>query len=163
MVPELITGLGLFNTLFDTAKGLKDINDSAVRNRAVVELLEKILAAHAAQAALLERVSNLEKELASFETWDAEKQRYELADYGEGTFAYRLKESMQNGEPPHRVCASCFQKNQKSILQNAGGTHSGREQLWCPSCNSKYFFGQYKRPQPVQVRTVRSSRSWMSN
>lgn len=163
MVSELITGLGIFNTLFDTAKGLKDINNSTVRNRAVVELLEKILAAQAAQATLLERVGDLEKEVASFETWEVEKQRYELSDYGEGTYAYRLKKSMQNGEPPHRLCAGCFQKNQKSILQNVGGIYSGREKMWCPSCNSNYFLGHYKRPEPVQTRTMRSARSWIGN
>ena len=64
--------------MLDIAKGLKDINDAAARNLAVIELQEKILAAHTAQAALVERVGELEKEMARFETWDAEKQRYRL-------------------------------------------------------------------------------------
>ena len=32
MAVELIAGLGLFKSMFDAAKGLKDINDAAVRN-----------------------------------------------------------------------------------------------------------------------------------
>jgi hypothetical protein len=136
--------------------------------RLLIELNGLILAAQNSalttsldQAQLLERINTLEKQVASFETWETEKQRYELADYGEGTYAYRVKETMQNGEPAHRLCAGCFQKNQKSILQNVGGFYSGREKFWCPSCNSKYFFGQFKRPQLEQPRAIRSGRSWM--
>src|SRR5215831_2322334 len=56
MVGELIAGLGAFKTMFDIAKGLKDINDAATRNAAVIELQEKILIAQAQQAALVEHV-----------------------------------------------------------------------------------------------------------
>ena len=91
MAVDIITGLGIFKTLFDSAKGLKDINDTAVRNTAVVELQEKILAAQAQQAALIEHVHELEKEVARFETWETEKQRYQLHDFGGRTFAYVLK------------------------------------------------------------------------
>ena len=45
MASELIAGLGLFKTMLDMAKGLKDISDAAVRNAAVIDLQEKILAA----------------------------------------------------------------------------------------------------------------------
>jgi hypothetical protein len=62
----------------DIAKGLKDINDATVRNAAVIELQEKILAAQAEQTALVVRVGELEKEVADLKAWDAEKQRYEL-------------------------------------------------------------------------------------
>ncbi len=49
MVSEIFAGLGAFKTMFDIAKGLKDINDAAARNAAVVELQEKILAAQASR------------------------------------------------------------------------------------------------------------------
>lgn len=86
MASEFIAGLGLFKTMFDMAKGLKDINDAAIRNGAIVELLEKITSAQMQQSALLERIGELEKEIARFEAWEAEKQRYELKSLPPGVF-----------------------------------------------------------------------------
>jgi hypothetical protein len=111
MVAEVFAGLSAIKTAFDIAKGLKDIDTAASRNAAVIELQEKILAAREAQTALLDRIGELEKEMARFETWEAEKKRYKLTDFGAGTFAYSLKPEEANGEPPHRICAACYQKN----------------------------------------------------
>jgi hypothetical protein len=116
VIAEAITGLGVFKSLYDSAKALKDMNDAAVRNGAAIELQEKILAAREAQATLLERIGSLEKEVADFKTWDAEKQRYVLTDFGSGLLAYSLKDSMANGEPPHHLCAQCYSDNIKSIF-----------------------------------------------
>jgi len=52
MVGEVFAGLSAFKAMYDAAKALKDINDAAIRNSAVIELQEKILSAQAAQAAL---------------------------------------------------------------------------------------------------------------
>jgi hypothetical protein len=43
MVGEVFAGIGALKTAFDIAKGLKDIDDVARRNAAVIELQEKIL------------------------------------------------------------------------------------------------------------------------
>jgi hypothetical protein len=145
MVAEVFAGLSAIKTAFDIAKGLKDIDTAASRNAAVIELQEKILAAREAQTALLDRIGELEKEMARFETWEAEKKRYKLTDFGAGTFAYSLKPEEANGEPPHRICAACYQKNRKSILQFAH--HSvGQDYFDCPECKTKQAFGIYSRP-----------------
>lgn len=149
MVSEAIAGLSIFKTLLDTAKGLKDINDAAVRNTVAIELQEKILTAREQQAASLERISELEKEVTRFEAWEAEKQWYQLTDFGGGTFAYALKPEAGNGEPAHRICAACYQKGHKSILQNGGGRASGREAWNCPACKHEFFLGHY---QPYRGR-----------
>src|SRR5690349_8725799 len=116
MVAEVYAGLSAFKTMFDMAKGLKDINDAAVRNGAVIELQEKILAAQQAQTALLERIGQLEKQVAEFETWDADKQRYELKELPPGIFVRSLKPEMASGEPPHFICETCFQRGKKRTL-----------------------------------------------
>ena len=148
MATEIIAGLGIFKSMLDTAKGLKDLNDAATRNAAVIELQEHILTAQAQQTALTEHISELEKKVARFEAWEAEKQRYELKDYGGGTFAYALKEAETKGEPSHRICAACYQKGHKSILHNKGGSYSGREKYFCPECNKDFMFGNY---QPTTI------------
>ncbi len=158
MVGELVTSLGLFKSMMDTAKGLKDISDAAVRNTVAVELQEKILAAQEAQSTLVERVRDLETEVARFETWNAEKQRYQLTDFGGGTFAYSLKEEMAEGEPPHRLCANCFQKDHKSILQGRGQDAFRRDMYDCPACGESFGFGE--RQSPTR-QTPPSGRNWM--
>jgi len=147
MAAEVIAGLGALKTAFDLAKGLKDIDNAARRNAAVIELQERLLTAQAAQSALLERVSELEKEVARFETWEAEKQRYKLTDYGGRTFAYALKQEEAKGEPPHRICAHCYQEGHRSILQFSTKSE-GQDYYDCGRCKTRQSFGVYRSSAP---------------
>jgi hypothetical protein len=52
VVAEAVAGLGIFKSLLDSAKALKDMSDAVARNGAVIELQEKILVAREAQTAL---------------------------------------------------------------------------------------------------------------
>lgn len=135
MVAEVFAGIGAFKTMFDMAKALKDINDATIRNGAVIELQEQILSAQAAQSELVERVRSLETKVAGFETWDAERQRYELKPLGqEGTFAYALKEGAAGGEPAHCICPDCYQQRQKSILQHVTRYPGRTDVRLCQRC-----------------------------
>ena len=137
MFAEAMAGLGSFKTMIDMAKGLKDINDAAVRNTAVIELTEKIIGAQATQTALIARVGELEKDLMRFETWETEKQRYELHERKPGRFTRKLKAGMENGEPPHEICAQCYEVRVKSILQSRV-TQTGRyHMLTCNHCKAE--------------------------
>jgi hypothetical protein len=148
MVAEVFAGIGAIKTAFDIAKGLKDIDDAASRNAAVIELQEKILTAQTAQSTLIERIRELEKEVAGFETWDAEKQRYRLTDFGGNTFAYALKQEAANGEPSHRICPNCYEKRHRSILQFDFRTSVGQDKYKCPSCKTEYEFGSRQQRDP---------------
>jgi hypothetical protein len=139
MVAEVFAGIGAIKTAFDIAKGLKDIDDATRRNAAVIELQEKILTAREAQSTLLERISELEKKVASFETWESEKQRYELKDVGRGSLAYAVKESMRNAEPPHQICVTCYQHGKKSPLQPSAIMYA--RHLICPECKTDLVVG----------------------
>jgi hypothetical protein len=150
MVGEAIAGLGALKTAFDMAKGLKDISDATIRNAAVIELQEKILSAQHAQSALIERIGSLEKEVAGHETWEAEKNRYRLTDYGGGTFAYELKPEEASGEPSHRICAACYQQRQKSILQHKYRTVNQQEKFVCPGCKSEFALGTWQPAPPTR-------------
>jgi hypothetical protein len=108
MVAEAIAGLGAIKTAFDLAKGLKDIDDAARRNAAVIELQERILAAQQAQTTLVETIGDLKKQVAGFEAWEAKKKRYDLHQWELGSFSYRLKEGVNPTEPTHHLCATCF-------------------------------------------------------
>jgi hypothetical protein len=138
---EVAAGLGALKSAFDMAKALKDIDNAASRNAAVIELQEKILTAQAEQAALLSRVSELEAKVAGFEKWETEKERYRLTDFGGNSFAHALKPEAANGEPPHRICANCYEKRQKGILQFKFRNARGRESWKCMSCDKEFDFG----------------------
>lgn len=142
MVSEVITGISLFKSMMDMARGLKDINDAAIRNGAVIELQNKILAAQEQQAALIERISHLESEVARFNSWEAERERYALRDFGGGRFAYALKSGMERGDPPHRLCPACFNERRKGLLQSRGNSMFGGEIVFCASCKSQFELGE---------------------
>jgi hypothetical protein len=135
MVGEAIAGLSAIKTAFDIAKGLKDIDDAARRNAAVIELQEKILAAQAAQSALIQTVNDREKELTTLKDWEADKRRYQLAELRAGFVALSLKQSMQNGDPFHYICADCAANGKKFYLQKhiAGSYY---DEYRCGGCKS---------------------------
>ena len=137
MIGEAMMGVSSLKTAFDMAKALKDIDDRTRRNDAVIELQEKILGAQTAQAALIEQVGELEKEVAAMKAWDADKQRYQLQDLGKGFYAYILKVGVENGEPPHAICTNCYQKSLKSILQSSGHIQVHDRAWECPACKTR--------------------------
>jgi len=140
MAAEFIAGLGAIKTAFDLAKGLKDIDNVARRNAAVIELQEKIFAAQSAQASLVERVGELEKEVANLKAWEGEKERYQLTEVGAGVFAYALKPETQSSEPPHLLCQRCYEDRRKSMLQATQRLDMRRRVHICPTCKTELAF-----------------------
>lgn len=139
VIAETIAGLGAVKSAFDLAKSLKDINDATVRNAAIIELQEKILAAHQAQATLLDKLSELEKKIASLEMWENEKQRYRLIEVRAGFAAYTMKPGMENDEPPHYLCASCFNGRHKSILAQETWFPGRCDVYVCHDCGAYHY------------------------
>src|SRR5262245_4300659 len=135
MVGEVFAGLGAIKTAFDIAKGLKDIDDAARRNAAVIELQEKILAAQQEQMALWVRIVEHEIQVVSCDIWEVEIKRNKLSDYGGGTIAYALEPEESQGDPPHRICSHCYENGHKAVLQF---THKSevRDYFECLRCKS---------------------------
>jgi rubrerythrin len=135
MVGEVFAGIGAFKTMFDIAKSLKDMDDAVRRNTAVADLGEQIISAQTRYAASVEQVRDLEEKLRSFETWEREKQRYDLKDLGWGAFAYMLKPPERGSQPPTWKCTNCYEHDRIATMQNI--MVKGTGQTWtCPSCRS---------------------------
>lgn len=134
MFAETIAGLGAVKTAFDMAKALESIHETVARDRAIIDLQKEILAAQAAQFALLERVGKLEKEVTRLESWDAEKQRYQLTEIEPNIFARTLKEGMENGEPKHNLCDACYEFGFKSRLKRETWNPGRCNMLVCNGC-----------------------------
>src|SRR5438477_2421909 len=108
----------------DIAQAMVGLRDAAQFQSRLIEFQGKIIEANnsafAAQderAALLQKISDLEKGVATLKAQHGKFDRYQLKDHGGSTFAYELKASEANREPIHRACATCYQKGQISILQ----------------------------------------------
>jgi hypothetical protein len=141
MVGEAFAGLSAFSSMFSIAKSMKDMNDAVVRNQAVYELWEQILAAQQRYTAAIEKINELEAEIARSKAWEVEKNRYHMKDYGGGTIAYQLKQGMEGNEPAHRICPSCYQHGHKGILQTTGVNAYRQETVKCAECGKDFALG----------------------
>ncbi len=142
----------------EAAQKLIELRDTAKFGDALIELQAQIiaaqqgaLAAQAREAAMTEEIRDLKARMAELEAWDAEKQRYKLHDFGGETFAYILKKEESNGEPMHRICAHCYQKGHRSILQFHFRNGYSRDVYDCPACKTEFRFGVGRDP-PMDAR-----------
>ena len=136
-----LTGIKSALDIVKAIVGLRDgeaIRAKAIELQAVIlDTLEKGIAAREAQAAQLDRVRELEEEVGNLKAWNREKDRYELLDLYRGLFSYVPKVGEERGEPPHALCANCYQCGIKSLLQT-NGQNSVHEHSWdCPACKTK--------------------------
>jgi hypothetical protein len=144
--------IGGLKTAKDIAKAAIGIRDGALLQAKIIELNEVILSAQssaldaqAEQAAMLQRISNLEKQLAGFEKWDADKERYILTEAGPGVFAYIVKPEARGGELPHYLCTNCYGNRKASILQHMKTATMG-DVLSCAACDTKNLIRHGYRP-----------------
>jgi hypothetical protein len=101
---------------------------------------------------LIQRVGELEKEVARLEAWETEKQRYKLVDLGDGAFAYALKEGMSAGEPDHKICATCYAERRRSVLQNENWNPGRATVLVCHQCGSAVYVQGHSEPEHQKLR-----------
>jgi hypothetical protein len=148
----------------DIAQAMIGLRDAASFQSKLIEFQAKIIeannsafAAHDERAALLQKISDLEKQVAKLEAWEAEKQRYQLQELPPGVFVRMLKPTMAGSEPIHRLCAKCYEDGTKSLLQSAGTVH-GQETLNCHRCGARMVVGVYQAPPPQNARP-----SWVSS
>lgn len=117
MVGEMFAGLGAFKSMLDLAQALKGMNDAVVRNTAVIELTEKILAAQRTQAALQEEISELKKRVVELEASETDKQNYEPTELAPGIICYVEKGAVRGTDSFRPICANCYSAGKKSFLQ----------------------------------------------
>ena len=151
VVAETIAGLSAFKSMFDIAKAIKGMDDAIKRNEAVSDLWEQIFAAQTRYSAAVDQIKELEANLASFENWEIEKSRYELRDYGGGTFAYEFKVSPTGREPPHRICPHCYEKREKGLLTGRGLNAYKQTMVKCAGCDREFKLGARVERGPVRV------------
>ncbi|CAN5175636.1 hypothetical protein BH10PSE11_BH10PSE11_27520 [soil metagenome] len=130
----------------EITKAMKDINDANVLQTKTFELTREIMSAQTyameamqAQTDLMTRVRELESKLANLDSWNKEKSRYQLEELREGVVAYSVKPGMENGEPPHHLCPSCFNDQHKSYLSKQHWNPMRATVLVCQDCGAVLY------------------------
>jgi len=148
-----VAGLGSIKAALEITKTISDARNTSNLLSVKLELQGFLLEAQEAQAALVAEKRELEERIRQLEAWDGEKKRYQLEPVGQNGFAYVLKPDAAGSEPPHQICAHCYEHGRKSLLM--GFTYNvGRAQvLRCHQCQSEIVIhgippNEHPRPSP---------------
>ena len=150
MVSEISAALTSVKAALDIVNGFKNLRREADIKSAVADLTSalmdaqlKALDAYQQQTTLLDRMRELEGEIAIFEKWDTEAERYELSNIGKDVVAFVLKEEAGSGEISHTLCPDCFEQRTKSYLQIESRSVGRAEVAVCNRCGLEaYLKGQ---------------------
>jgi Zn finger protein HypA/HybF involved in hydrogenase expression len=152
--------LGTLQSAYDLAKNLLNMHDAVTRQATVIELQNKILAAQAsalassqAQASQVNEIRELEEEVARLKAWGAEKNRYHMRRAEPGVLFFSLKPEHIDTEPPHQLCAHCYERGEKSYLQATAKLQMRHRVHYCPNCKSEFAMGHVPPELPRQVQT----------
>lgn len=161
-IQAISQALTSIKSAFDISKGLLAIRDDSLLKEKVGELMDLLFAARtsafdaqSAQSALSSRISELEKKIISFEIWDKEKENYVLNEIRAGVFVYALKKPETGVEPPHCICATCYQNRIKSILQTEIRMPGADRALVCHTCHADIYESGGRRPEHPKKATRR--------
>ena len=157
MYAEIVAAIQSTKTAIELVKAANGLSNYSELLTAVTAIQIKLadaiaseLASQEKQAALAERVRELEKELSEVESWALLMQRYALFEFPTKALAYALKPGAEIGEPMHYLCTSCVDKRQRSTLQPNGRL------LHCSVCKTNVA----TKPAPP-INYQRSGGSWM--
>lgn len=152
---------GAYNAIkggLDIAQGFQALKTETAINQAVIEIQRGFLEAQRAlneaetrHAADLRCIGELEAQIMEMKDWEAQKQRYELKDTGQGSLAYALKEGVETGEPAHWICPQCYEDRCKSILKHETLYVGRAETLACHRCGFDIVTRGVRHEQPKVV------------
>jgi Zn finger protein HypA/HybF involved in hydrogenase expression len=157
MIAEITAGLSGLKSASDIIKTLQTTATQATVNEVKIGLQQHIMeaqtalfAAQQAETASAGRIRDLEQQIVEMKDWSREAERYQLQAIDRGCLAYVPKSGMENGEPPHWLCASCFNRRHKSFLQFKGrdqdrpGHRADTSNYGCDTCKAtlKVHYGR---------------------
>lgn len=137
---------GALRSANDILKAVVHAHDITIVQGKIAELQREILSAQSSafnaqsdQFALLQDKRDLEEKVASLETRATEKERYQLDQIAPGVFAYKLKPETKPIEPPHHICAECYNRGHKSILQQEARYPGRSTVMVCFGCGLEVY------------------------
>lgn len=116
MLREMATALNNLQAAVDIGKAIASLRDTATIQTKVIEFQSAIIsaqtsaiAANTVHTGLIERIRDLEAEVARLRGWEPEKQVYELTRLPGGITAYTLTPNAEPTEPTYSGCASEYE------------------------------------------------------
>lgn len=146
MLSEIATLVGLagsaattISTTADLTQKFKDIingpePDALKMKELVLDIYDGLINAKRDQMQVEHLLADLQQELQKQDRFTTQAARYELTQTDMGARVYALKKDDPSGDPPHEICATCFEDAIKSILQPVEFNTLG-----CSRCGGKFF------------------------
>ncbi len=146
--------MGLTKGATEVAQNIKSLVskpdlDVAATKQLVSQLLDRLIQLQAQQVAMQRAVADVAEEQRRLERFQAEAVRYTLKRTDLGAMVYELKDTDTRGEPPHCICAACYEQQVKSILQPVE-----RNTLGCQRCGGRFLKGD-GRDSGIMIGRVR--------
>lgn len=156
MYAEINAAIQSAKIAYELVKATKELSNSTEVLTAVNDVHMKLssaigaaLASQEKQAALAERVRELEMQLRDVEDWNTQMQSYGLFEFPTKALAYKWQPKItKGGEPMHYLCTACVDKKKKTTLQPSS------RHLHCPECKS------HIRTEPDPPSDNRTRPSW---
>ena len=145
------TGLAMINNLVDLVGKLKG-GVSKERPEIVSQfyaslsdIQQRLITAENRESELLSQCRALEEQIAHAKDWQAETTRYVLLSV-DGGVVRQQKADHASGDPPHWLCANCFEEQQKSYLQKDPKIVDSWHIWKCPRCSTAVMVDQDVAP-----------------
>lgn len=146
MLETMTTILAAGGSLMGLAKGATDIAqnmksmidkpdvDTTGAKQLISDLLDRLIRIQTEQIAMNDALLAIDHEQRRIDQFKADSVRYMLTRTEQGSLLYELDESQANGQPAHCICATCYVKHIKSILQPVA-----HNTLACGQCGGQFF------------------------
>ena len=141
MLTEIGAAVSGFKTVMDITKGISALKTENEKNQAIFDIQRMLLDLQAAAlddkqtiSQLRDQITKLQSEIEKKQNWADEKKRYLLTKSQRGVYFYSLKPDIENAEIDHRLCATCFENDKKSILHTIASERGG-EYVKCLICD----------------------------
>lgn len=108
--------------------------DPDAAKRLVSDLLNSLIRLQTEQLAMQSAILDFQEEQRRIERFRTEADRYELKKTEQGSLVYELKPSHAGGDPDHCICATCYEKQIKSVLQPVA-----HNTLSCTTCGGTFY------------------------
>lgn len=138
---EIAIGITGLRAALDLTKAMIGLRDAeAFRAKSIelqgiiLETMDEAIKAREAHSAQIDRIGQLEKEVARLKAWDGEKEKYQLKRVGISGLVRMLKPDERGSEDPHWLCPNCFEHGEKSYFQKGPAGHL----FICPSCKANF-------------------------
>lgn len=139
ILENAVPGLTATKTAVDLVEKVKHLaakpdTDQTALKKQIADLYMEIIVTKQAYMALYDALLDLQQKEKKAQRFQAEAGRYAMTRTELGSIIYSLRPECAGGNPPHDLCAACFEKEIKSVLQP-----TAHNTLTCRNCGGTFY------------------------